>query len=493
MLNAFVCADGARRRRVRRSWDKRACEGKVRVSKVKRGAAVLAVWLLAAGLAHAGPGKEMYEEFAKQGALLDDPRWQAYVQAIGDRLLAVSSHPNEKIIFYVVDSAQVNAGALPGYVFVYRGLLTFVESEDQLASVIGHEIGHVLARHYEQRRNSQALGKVTGFVAAVLTGVGQMMDTANAVTGMLVSGYGREAELEADRIGGELIAKAGYNPYAVIEMVQVLKDQELFEKSISGGRQTYHGLFATHPKNDKRLHEAVQVSYRYVPSETVEPLEDMWEMLDGLVYGDEAAEGIVKDQTFYNSSVRLVVTFPAGWVVTNSRTQVSGQAPGGKAQGEITIAQQAQVKGQKPAEYVKKTLKRDDVTKGESLKVNDFDAYIGELDVADGKSSAAMIAVVYKDGAVYFFKGSAEPGADAEAFKRDFRATVESFRAMTKEDVAIANRQRIKVIHATPKDSYRSLAKRSSIKSYPVETLRLLNGDFPNGEPRAGDRIKTVE
>lgn len=445
------------------------------------------------GIAHAGPGKDMYDEFVAQDALLDDDRWQNYVKAIGARLLAVSDHPSEKIVFYVVDSSQVNAGALPGYVFVYRGLITFVESEDQLASVIGHEIGHVLARHYEERRSSMALGKVAGFVSAVLTGVGQLMDTADAVTGMLVSGYGREAELEADRIGGELIARAGYNPYAVIEMVQVLKDQELFEKSISGGRQTYHGLFASHPKNDKRLHEAVESSYRFVPSTTVEPIEDMWEMLDGLVFGDEAAEGIVKEQTFYNSSVRIVVTFPKEWSVTNSRTQVTGEAPGGADKGQITIAQQIQVKGQDPAEYVKKTLKRDDVTSGESLKVNELDAYIGDLDVSDGKSAAAMIAVVFKDGAVYFFKGNAAPGADAEAFKRDFRATVESFRPMKREDVAVANRQRIKVIEATPKDTYATLARRSSIKRYPVETLRLLNGDYPNSEPRPGDRIKTVE
>ncbi|NJN51639.1 MAG: M48 family metalloprotease [Gammaproteobacteria bacterium] len=108
----------------------------------------------------------------KQGALLDDERWQSYVQAIGDRLIAVSSAPSEKIIFYVVDSPQVNAGALPGYVFVYRGLLTFVESEDQLASVIGHEIGHVIAHHYEERRSTMVMGKVVGFVSAVLTASG---------------------------------------------------------------------------------------------------------------------------------------------------------------------------------------------------------------------------------------------------------------------------------------------------------------------------------
>ncbi len=101
-------------------------------------------------------------------------------------------------------------------------------------------------------------GNVAGFVAAVITGVGQVRDTANTATDTLVSGYGRDMELQADQLGGEFIAKAGYNPFAMIEVIQVLKDQEMFATSIGGQQKSYHGVFASHPENDKRLHDALR-------------------------------------------------------------------------------------------------------------------------------------------------------------------------------------------------------------------------------------------
>jgi predicted Zn-dependent protease len=104
-----------------------------------------------------------------------------------------------------------------------------------------------------------------------------------------------------------------------------------------------------------------------------------------------------------------------------------------------------------------------------------------------------MIAVVFKDGGVYLFKGEAGESGDAVQFDADFRATVQSFRAMQPADLKVANNQRIKVIEARPGDTYAALAAKSSIKNYPEETLRLLNGDHPLGEPRAGNPIKIVQ
>jgi predicted Zn-dependent protease len=101
--------------------------------------------------------------------------------------------------------------------------------------------------------------------------------------------------------------------------------------------------------------------------------------------------------------------------------------------------------------------------------------------------------VIYKDGGVYVFKGEVGPLGDPPAFEVNWRATVESFRAMTAADLQVANSQRVEVIVAKPGDSYRALAQKASIKSYPEETLRVINGDHPIGEPRAGDYIKIVQ
>jgi predicted Zn-dependent protease len=202
---------------------------------------------------------------------------------------------------------------------------------------------------------------------------------------------------------------------------------------------------------------------------------------------------MVQDSTFYHSGLRFVVAFPQDWTVTNSATQVAGRAPGGSAEGLIELERQDAVKGQSPKEYVKETLKRDDLLGGEEIEVNGFKAYVAPVDVAGGKEKAAFIAVIFKDSGVYYFKGEAGEKGDAQAFEAAFRATVTSFRAMKASDMESASKQRIRVIEAKPGDTYRSLAQQSALKSHAEATLRTLNGDYPVREPRPGDLIKIVQ
>ena len=456
---------------------------------------IVGALLVAPISAYAGPGKKAYDEFAKQGQIYDDPRWQEYVQKIGQRLVAYTSEPKGEFHFTVLDISDVNAFALPdGYIFVNRGLLAYLESEDQIAAVVGHEIGHVVAHHAAKKNLLGAFGNVVGFVGAVITGVGQVRDTTSAATDTLVSGYGRDMELQADQLGGEFIAKAGYNPFAMIEVIQVLKDQETFSTQIGGQQKSYHGVYASHPENDKRLHDALEENAKYLPAEVVEPIGNFWEIIDGLVYGNQAGAGTVKDRTFYHEGLRIVVSFPEGWDVSSSASKVTGISPSGSIAGNITFQRQEAPKTkQTPKQYVTDTLKRDDVVSGEDIKVGDYNAYIAKVDLGKGNLKANMIAVLFKDGGVYLFKGEAGEGGDAAQFEADFRATVQSFRAMQPGDLKVANNQRIKVIEAKPGDTYAALATKSSLKNHPEEMLRLLNGDHPLGEPRAGNPIKIVQ
>jgi predicted Zn-dependent protease len=460
-------------------------------------ACCLSVALLCAPLiaTAASPGEKVYREMVEKDQLYPDEEWQAYVREIGERLLAVSPDAGKQYHFYVLDNPAVNAMALPdGYIFINRGLIAYLRSEDELAGVIGHEIGHVVGRHARRSNQLGAFGNVLGFIGAIMTGTGAIADLTNTATATLRSGYGREFELEADQYGGEFLARAGYNPLAMIDVLHVLKDHQLFSRNVRNEPTVYHGLFSTHPRNDKRLHDAVQQAAGQVPNELSEPIRDFWEMMDGLVYGDEAATGLIKDHTYYHGGLRVVIGFPEGWVVSNTPAEVLGRDPQGAPHASIAVQRvNPASEPQTPEEFVTKTLRRDDVKNGESVEINGYPAYVADIDVAGGSAKARKLAVIYKDGSVYLFRGEVGPVGDVDAFEEQWQETLASFRAMTVEDLRVANNQRIKVVVASPGDTYGELANRASIRSYPEETLRLLNGHHPLGEPRAGDFIKIVQ
>ena len=336
--------------------------------------------LTTSGAVWAGPGEKLFNELKEKEQLYSDDEWQAYVDQIGQRLLAISPHAGQEYHFYVLDNPVVNAMALPdGYIFVNRGLVSYLRSEDELAGVIGHEIGHVVGRHARRNNTVGLFGNIAGFIGAIMTGSGAIADLGNTVTQTLQSGYGREFELEADEYGGEFLARAGYNPHAMIDVIHVLKDHSLFSKNILNQPSVYHGLFSTHPKNDKRLYDAVQKSQHILPDQLQEPERDFWEMIDGMVYGDEAATGLIKGETYYHGSLRVVVQFPKGWDVTNTAAEVLAKAPGGTTDAFIAVQRLNMPDDeQTPEEFISKTLKRDDVDDGETLEINGYPAFIPE-------------------------------------------------------------------------------------------------------------------
>ena len=226
----------------------------------------------------AGPGSKTYQSLLESGGLYDDPEWQAYVNEIGQRLVAVSPDAGDEYHFYVIDDTSVNAFAMPdGYIFVHRGLIAYMRSEDELAGVIGHEIGHVVGEHAKRANMTSAFGNIAGIIGSIFTGTGAIADLSNTATATITSGYRRDYELESDEYGGEFLAKAGYNPLAMIDVIHVLKDHSLFAKNVLKQPSVYHGLFASHPKNDKRLHEAVEKSLHLFPEELREPERDFWD------------------------------------------------------------------------------------------------------------------------------------------------------------------------------------------------------------------------
>ena len=211
-------------------------------------------------------GAQSHRSILKQKKRYNDPALQAYVNNIGQSLARHSHRSNIRYTFTVLDDPTVNAFALPGgYVYVTTGLMAYLNSEGELAGVLGHEIGHVTARHGVQQQSAGIASAILVDLISKKTGSGSGKSLQQLSTA-LIRGYGREHELQADKLGAEYLARAGYSPSNMIEVVRVLKAQEEFDKyqARKEGRKprSYHGVFSTHPSNDKRLHEVINAAKR---------------------------------------------------------------------------------------------------------------------------------------------------------------------------------------------------------------------------------------
>ena len=207
-------------------------------------------------------GRKMHAQILQTMGAYNNPELQEYVNSVGQKLAKASDRPKLEYTFTVLDTEDVNAFAIPGgFVYISRGILPYLSSEAELAAVLGHEIGHVTARHASKQQTQGTLAGIASIATAIVTRQPALGDLTNVAGEAVVRGYGRDMELEADKLGAEYLARTGYDPNAITTVIGTLKDQERFEVESAKleGREphVYHGLFATHPDNDTRLKQAV--------------------------------------------------------------------------------------------------------------------------------------------------------------------------------------------------------------------------------------------
>jgi predicted Zn-dependent protease len=442
-------------------------------------------------------GRKYSAEIIKDMPLYEDPELAKRVQEIGEQVAANSHRPELIYRFAVLDSTDVNAFALPGgYIYITRGLLAYLNTEAELAAVLGHEIGHVTARH-SVRQHSTATA--TGLVAAVLgaaSGIQGADSLANMVGTAIVRGYGREHELEADRLGAEYLAKTGYEPGAMLDTIGILKHQEEFEKMRAGKEdrepRTYHGLFASHPENDTRLQEAVKAAgTRKDSAATRINHEDFMQALEGLTFGDSEREGIIRDNRFYHKDLDFAVTFPEGWRIENQSDKIIARPASNDGLVQLNVTDRN--KRISEQEFMLKRLRLENLQHGEAFTGHGLTGYTA---VASGKTPygtrPVRYVVIYRDQKAYIFAGAAKDKKSPSAYDREVLATAESFHALEQDEKKLAREAKIHIIRASTGTHYRSLAALSPIANYPEEQLRMLNGQYPDGEPSPGQLIKIV-
>ncbi len=452
-------------------------------------------------------GRKAHEEVLQEYGVYANPRLQAYVNELGQRLAKQSHRKNLEWHFTVLDSPEINAFALPGgYVYVTRGLMAYMESEADLAGVIGHEIGHVTARHGAQRATRQQTAGLGVIAATILgavlevKGVSGATDIANTMSQGVAAGYiasySRDQESQADKLGAEYLARINYDPKNMVDVIRVLKSQEQFaaDTARAEGRNppAQAGWLASHPSNDKRLQDIVQYSAQYKGKYADEGRARYLQAINGMTFGESREQGVTRGRHFYHEPLGIALTAPEGWRVQNSGEAVALVNAAGDA--GLIVQVLPPKAGNSHDEIIRNVFKLEQ-GRTERLALGSFPAthFAGIARNRQGQAQAIEATVATGPASRHFllFYGA----KDAQALQRargKLREAEASFRALAGADVAAARPWVLRTA-AYPRGGFAQFARQSPLPGNAEPQLRLINGAYAGGEPPPGQLVKVVE
>ena len=431
---------------------------------------------------------EEHETLIDQVGIYDDPELQAYIDEIGARLVANSSMPNQEFTFTLLDSPDINAFALPGgLIYINRGLLAYLDSEAELAGVIAHEIGHITERHHSRRKTQTITNQIAAVSAGILTGSGDLVDAVSMYGAEIISGFGRDMELEADAAGAEFMHKSGYDADALLSVIGVLKDQERYRKAVAkaSGKPsgTYHGLYASHPRNDLRLQTVIKTANTLdldTMAENPEMPGRFRRETEGMVIG-ASAEAQSDPLRYYHNKLDFTFEHPEGWTVTAQPSNIVARAPDSDA--ALTIKRQRIDPNTDPATALS-GLVNGEISAQEEIENRGVE---GVTALASTGGVQKRLGIV-DHGLRYLFEGEA---TDFVASDEAFKTIITSFRPLLPKEKKRGESHVLNYVQVPRGATFGSLS--SGVRVPDAENqLRLINGYYPSGEPRTGDWIKVL-
>jgi len=383
--------------------------------------------------------------------------------------------------------------------------MAFLQSEAELAGVIGHEIGHVTARHGAQRATRQqdaGLGVLAATVlGAVLesqgvSGAGRLAsDISQTAAAGFIASYGREQELQADTLGAEYLARNTYDPRHMVRVIAALKDQEQYaaDQARAAGRAVPAGnnWLASHPSNDQRLQQITALADQYHGDYADDGRYRYLQAVRGLAFGESAQQGLTRGQNFYHPGLGIAMTAPAGWRLRNDADQLSLV----NAAGDAALLVQAAPKqaGRTHDAVIRSVIKP---TRGnvERQTLNGLQAthFVGSRADAQGQTQSVDATLVSgPDGTIYLLIAVAKSAMAQRNASIGLAQARASFRPISASERAAAQPWVLKTV-PFPAGGFAQLAKSSPLPNA-LAQLRLINGYYGGGAPTVGSAVKVVE
>lgn len=434
-------------------------------------------------------GRKVDASVTREYGLYDDPRLTAYVADMGRRLGKLSHRPHLEYGVRVLDSPVVNAFAAPGgYLFFTRGILATLNSEAELAGVMGHEIGHVTARHSAQQL-SKAKAAQIGLIIPQVLGVPLLSSLAQVGMGLFFMKYSRDNEREADALSVEYATKAGYDASRLAGFFETL--QRMSPQSDKSGLPAW---FSTHPSPEDR-EQAIRAQAQRLQRQTgmTRPRierEAYLRAIDGIVYGRDPREGYVEGGMYYHPAMRIQFPVPADWKVNDTPTAVQ---MANREKSAVILFTGAQ--GRSPEEaartFVSKTKAR--VLQGRSARVSVFPAYRLLADVpSSGSTIRTLTYFVQKGGGIYSFTGFSAQ-RNFPQHETLFESTLTGFAELTDERRIHVQPDRVRLRRTARADSLGNALRSLGVPESRIRETALLNGGVPEEPVPPNTLLKVIE
>ena len=440
-------------------------------------------------------GKEADPQIIAQYGLYENAGLQQFITQKGKAMAAISHRPNIDYQFRIVDSDVINAFAIPGYVYFTRGIMAHFNNEAEFAGVLGHEIGHITARHSVSQQTKATLGQI-GLIGAMVINpnLAQFGEAASQGLGLLFLKFGRDAERQSDELGVEYSTKIGYDAAEMADFFRTLE-----RKGEASGAQELPNFLSTHPNPGERNATVAKLAAEWkqkVPGANLEVGRNSYlQRIEGLIYGEDPKQGFLENNVFYHPELKFQFSTPQNWNYQNTPQQVQLAPKDGKALMFLTLAQGSNLQQAASASLQKYQLQATD---SREVSVNGLPAIavVADQQQQQQQQQGGVIRTlsyfIQYGGAIYHIIGVSSAN-DFNAYAQYFTNTMQSFRQLT--DPSKLNKQpervRLKTVRqdATLEQALRSF----NAPSDRIEEFAILNGMARGDRVTQGMLIKVIE